>query len=107
MRDTFEKKGIWVPLNDLSDYKLYHREVWKYTNQNDITILENYDKRGKTGVEGAYHLDHKFSISRGYIEGISPDLIGSIKNLQFIPWQENVSKQNKCSITKKELTDED
>ena len=29
--------------------------------------------------------------------------IGNIVNLEFIPWQENVKKRTKCSITKEEL----
>ena len=102
-RKTFERKGIWIPLSDLSDYELYRREVWKYTDKNDLSSLENYEKRGRAGVPGAYHLDHKFSISRGFIEGISPDIIGSIQNLEFITWEDNVRKQGKCSILKEDL----
>lgn len=105
-RNTFEKKGIWVPLNDMSDYKLYHRKVWEITNQNDLSQIKNYEKRGRAGQPGAFHLDHKFSISRGYIEKISPEIIGSIKNLEFIPWEENVTKQGKCSVLLEEISNE-
>ena len=107
IRKTLEEKGIWVPYDNLEEYKKYHREVWKYTNSQDISRLENFNKRGKAGIPGAYHLDHKFSISRGFIEGIDPKLIGNINNLEFIPWEENVSKQGKCSITLEELKHED
>lgn len=107
VRKTFEQRGMWIPLEDLSDYKLYHRRVWEVTRQNDLTLLEHYEKRGRAGIDGAYHLDHKFSISRGYIEGVSPELIGSIKNLEFIPWEDNIQKQGKCSITLEELRNED
>jgi hypothetical protein len=103
IRKTLEKNKIWVPYKDLSDYEIYHKAVWKYTNQNDLSLLEHYENRGRAGVNEAYHLDHKFSISRGFIEGIDPALIGSLQNLEFIPWEENVSKQGKCSITKEEL----
>jgi len=103
IRKTLEENGIWVPYCDLSDYKKYHKEVWKYTNQNDLSLLANYEKRGRAGIDHAYHLDHKFSISRGFIERIDPALLGSLQNLEFIPWEDNVSKQGKCSITKEEL----
>jgi len=105
-RQTFESKKIWVPLDDLSDYELYRREVFKYTNMNDLTVLENFDKRARAGIEGGYNLDHNYSISQGYINGISPELIGSIKNLRMIPWKENVVKQGKCEITIEELSNE-
>lgn len=80
-------------LDSLSDYKKYKRKVRHYTNQNDVTILENYDKRGKAGVEGAYHLDHIVEISEGFINGIPPEEIGHISNLQFIPWKKNMEKR--------------
>ena len=106
MRNTFEKKGMWIPLEDLSDYELYKREVWKYTNLNDLSLLENYDKRALAGTDDGYHLDHKYSISQGYINQVSPQLIGSLTNLEFIPWEENIKKQANCSITIEELLNE-
>lgn len=105
-RKTFEEKNLWIPLDKKTDYDAYKHLVWYYTNMNDLKTLENCDKRGKTGVDGAYHLDHIFSISSGYINGIPPEIIGSIKNLKFIPWKENVSKQAACHITKEELLNE-
>jgi hypothetical protein len=98
-----ENKGMWIPLEDMSDYEQYRKLVWFYTNQNDLTLLENYDKRALAGTDGGYHLDHKFSISMGYIEGVPPDLIGSIANLIFLPWKDNVLKQGKSSIKKEDL----
>lgn len=34
---------------------------------------------------------------------IDPKIIGGIDNLEFIPAQENVSKQHRCSVTKHNL----
>lgn len=106
IRESLESRGYWVPLEDMSDYQVYRKKVWDFTNQNDLSLLENYDKRGLAGEIGAYHLDHKFSISRGYIEGVLPELIGSLKNLEFIPWEQNVKKQGNCSITLESLKNE-
>lgn len=102
-RQTFEKNGHWIPLKDMSDYSLYRRAVWYYTNVNSLHEMKHHDKRGLAGVYGAYQLDHKYSIQQGYINGISPELIGSAKNLEFIPWEENAKKQSACSIEIEEL----
>jgi hypothetical protein len=103
MRKTFEDCGLWIPLENLSNYENYKRKVWHHTLKHDISALANYEKRGRAGTEGAYQLDHKFSISRGFIEGVDPELIGSLKNLEFIPWEDNIKKQGNCSIQLEEL----
>jgi len=90
-------------LKCVDDYYKYELEVIKITRQQPINILPNYEKRGNSGVSGAYHLDHKFSIIEGFKMGIDPKLIGNIKNLEFIPWEENLKKRAKCSITINEL----
>jgi len=78
---------------DLDNKKKYRRAVQKVTKQQNISLLENYDKlRGLCGVEGAYQLDHIISIVKGYEEGIAPEVIGDISNLQIIPWKENLLK---------------
>lgn len=85
---------------DLDKYKL---DVAKITRQQPIHNLLNYDKRGNSGVEGSYQLDHKFSISEGFKNGVPAEIIGGIKNLEFIPWEENIKKRTNCSITINEL----
>ena len=95
MRKTFEDSGKWVPLSEKTEYDAYRHLVWYYTNQNNLKLLENFDKRALAGVDGGYHLDHKFSISAGFAENIPPELIGSMKNLEFTPWEVNVKKQSK------------
>lgn len=59
------------------------------------------------GIRGNnYHLDHKYSIIRGYYDGIAPEMIGSIHNLEIITAEENVRKGAKCSITKEYLMEQ-
>ena len=84
-------------------YYKYELEVLKITRQQPIKLLVNYNNRGNSGVDGAYHLDHKYSIIEGFKNNIKPELIGNIKNLEFIPWKENLKKRAKCSITLEEL----
>jgi transposase len=90
-------------LKCIDNYYKYELEVIKITRQQPIYNLPNYEKRGKSGLDGAYHLDHKFSIIEGFKQNIEPKIIGNIKNLEFIPWEENLKKRAKCSITIKEL----
>jgi len=102
-RETREKLNHWVTLENLSLYKLYKREVYRITNSMNISSLNNIDKRGMAGVNGKYHLDHKFSILQGYNNGILPIYIGNIHNLEMIPWEENYNKKANSSISLEEL----
>ena len=90
-------------LNCRGEYKSYKSEVSKVTNRQPIEFLYGFDKRGVSGIEGAYHLDHKFSILEGFKQDIEPEFIGNINNLEFIPWRENIDKRISCSISKTEL----
>jgi predicted transcriptional regulator len=90
-------------LNIFNDYKKYKNDVMRITRQQPLKELKNYNKRGNSGINGAYHLDHKYSILEGFKNGISPEIIGNIRNLEFICWEKNVKKRTECSITIKEL----
>ena len=101
------ESGRWLADEQKSDYKRYSESVWRTTNKQDIETLENYDKRGRLDLNpGAYHLDHKFSIRKGFEENIPPEIIGSLKNLEMIPCKKNCAKRAKCSISKEELLNE-
>lgn len=76
----------------LPEWKAYQIDVWRYTKQQPLEILENYDRRGVNGEEGAYTLDHIISIKKGFMEGYPPEEIGHISNLQMLPWMENIQK---------------
>ena len=90
-------------LKNLPEYKKYRLLVVKLTNKQPIGLLKNYEKRGPSGVDGAYNLDHKYSILEGFKNNIKPEFIASLNNLVFIPWRDNVVKRTKCSISKEEL----
>lgn len=78
--------------NRLSHKEKYYKLVRRITESQPLHLLENYDKRGQTGQENAYHLDHIIPISYGLINNIPPEIIGNISNLCFIPWLDNVKK---------------
>lgn len=75
--------------------EMYKRNVWRLTYQNDLTVLENWDKRGRCGVKGAYQLDHIYPISKGYENKIPPEELARMDNLRMIPWKQNLLKSNK------------
>jgi len=100
-RQTKIDKGInWKPDDpEYLEFKKYRRKVYYWTSKNDLTQLENHDKRGKVG----FHLDHKYSITEGFKNKVPPKVIGSIDNLEFICYTDNLSKGTKCSITLEKL----
>jgi hypothetical protein len=72
--------------------QFYKREVWRLTYKHPLSEFENWDKRGRCGVEGAYQLDHIKSISWGWENGIPAQTIAELGNLRMIPWKENRNK---------------
>lgn len=85
--DTYEEYKDSLP-----EWKAYTVDVWRITNQQPLHLLENIEKRGVNGQDGAYTLDHIISVKRGFIENIPPEKIGHIDNLQMLPWEENITK---------------
>ena len=74
-----------------------HKPIW--------SKWENADKLGMCGKKGAYQLDHKVSIRYGFDNHIPPHIIGGIKNLEIITWENNRQKYTKNSIDVWELLD--
>lgn len=78
-----------------TEFNSYKKAVSHYTRHSNYETLPNYDKRGRSGVNGAYQLDHKISIFEGFIKQIDPKIIGSLDNLEYIPWEQNIKKSSK------------
>lgn len=81
-----------------SEYEKYWREVNKFTNRNLKTLIKNHDIK-----DVDWHLDHIYSISDGWRNGVSPEIIGNYVNLRFIHAVDNLKKNKKSHITKQEL----
>ena len=77
--------------------RLYYAQVWEVTEKQPLYILENSGNRGWKN----YHLDHIYPIALGYSQGMAPEKIGNIKNLRFIPYQENLNKGAKLTTESK------
>lgn len=99
-----ERNGRWNP--NKPEHRKYERAVKLFTKQNfndELETLSNYNRRGIMGIDGAYNIDHKISINYGFVNNIPVSVIGHIANLVMIPWEENIKKSKKCSISLDEL----
>jgi len=99
IRSGMVTTGRATPEELVDKFLLYKRKVWAETNRNDLSSLLHYGLRSRTG----YHLDHKYSIFQGFVDNTPPEIVGHINNLEMLPYQENLSKFNKCSITLEQL----
>lgn len=82
--------------DEYSEYMYKVRVITEKTyNDNIETINPEGNKRSLCGVDGGYQLDHIISVKQGFVEGISPEIIGGLDNLQMLPWEENRNKWHK------------
>lgn len=106
MRETNILNKRWLNYDDIGDdFAIYRKKVEYITSKQNINVLENIEKRAHISTPGAFHLDHMYSIKQGFIDCIPVWIIGDICNLEMISGKDNLSKQEKCSITKEELYD--
>lgn len=89
--------------DEIKNIENYKRQIRALTAKN-YKIYKNLinPKNLKLG-KSDYHIDHKFSIYEGYKNNLDPIVIASKENLEVIHSKENLSKQQKCSITLNEL----
>lgn len=78
--------------DSLPAWRRYKVDVWRVTKNQPLHLLENYEKRGVNGEQGAYTLDHIVSLKKGFKQGIPPEEIGDLSNLTMLPWEENITK---------------
>jgi hypothetical protein len=86
-------------LEERGDWLLYSEQVRKQTEQTFKTeYIENKELRGKGWV-----LDHKLSVKEAYLQGVPPDMVSHVCNLQMVPKEYNSSKGARSSISFTEL----
>jgi len=102
---TKEDKGLITPrdqINESQKYKELVRHLTEKTYRKNKKLLNPLNLPRGMG-RGKYHLDHKFSVSMGYINNIPVEIMASVYNLEIIESKENLVKHADCSITKEEL----
>jgi transposase-like protein len=103
-----KKYGV-KKIRNSTEYEQYQRKVrWltekNYVSEKSIINPNNYP-RTLCGVDGGYQLDHILGVYECFNSNISEEECASIKNLQMIPWKENLKKRNFYNY-KKGLTNE-
>jgi len=101
--DKRRELGIFIPLEDLTKYQIYRNSVISFTNFNLKMFGDNKFGKGYEKERGYFknHIDHILSIKQGFLENIEPYIVGSIVNLQLIPYKDNLSKHDNSGMTKK------
>lgn len=87
----------WNPNRQVSrDFYYYAKRVRRITEETYSKYKDrlnpNNHPRTRCGVEGGYQLDHKISVKWGFLHGLNPKIVGSLDNLQMLPWKHNLLK---------------
>ena len=82
-----KQRAEYRPKDD--PYQIYRDEVTKFTRRSE-RLMEIPEERGK--YNGCLQLDHIIPYKQGYKLGISPEIMGSVHNLQWITQEENREK---------------
>ncbi len=104
---TKEKLGIYIPLNQVSDFKKYRKIVNRFTYKSKKILYETWS--GYDYYDGEYikkylilpsknmlypTIDHKISLHEGFLNNIPPYLIGNINNICITKRKNNLLKSN-------------
>ena len=93
-----QKNANRLPFEDFMTYRQIVTFLTEKTYRKFKQEINPHDLRRKVG-SGSYHLDHKYSVFQGFVDGILPDIIASKHNLQMLLGSENMAKGTKCHIT--------
>lgn len=85
------------------EWELYRKLVYKLTERSYRKYKKNINPENFKRGRGKYHVDHKFSVLEGFKNNILPKIIADPSNLQMLTEKENISKDFRCSITKRQL----
>lgn len=102
-RSTKINNRTQISDDNISELKYYrkiaiNRTITMYRNNSNIINPHNL-KRGHK----LYHIDHKFSVKRGYLLGLPVEIITHPANLEMLYYRDNMVKSDKCSITIQDL----
>lgn len=89
--------------NNITEFENYRWVVWNLTERTYKEYKHLVDPDGKRSPD--YHLDHKFSVIRGFQTQVPPEIIASVHNLEILTSKQNSSKSGKCSINIETLTE--
>lgn len=100
VRKTNVEKGNWLPADEKKAWDLYKGNV-KFVTGLSINrfAFSQWDKNFvQRWSYDQYHVDHIYSIYDGFVNNVSPLIVGSFCNLRLIWWEENFSKGKKSDM---------
>lgn len=100
-RLEMEKRGLWRKRSEIPEFEKYKTMVRTLSQESYSTNIYTIDKDRKRGRK--YHLDHIYSIAKGFENNIDPKIISHPCNLRIIPHSLNESKFIRCDIGLEEL----
>jgi len=80
-----------------------YKAIVTYLTEKQRSKLNNGYVTGLAGKLGAWQVDHNYSIMHGFVNKVSPLVIGSKENLRMLPWKENLQKHSKSHISLNDL----
>ena len=108
-RKMMEDLGNWVPMESVSDYKLYYR-LCEWGDISDYVDSEGYQLYAVNGLySGKAHnplgvvRDHIFSRRHGFNNRVFPGILKHPCNLQFLSNVDNIKKSSDSWIELEEL----
>jgi hypothetical protein len=102
-------KKYWEKVRGCKLEDIY--DEWTLYRKMAYLIMEKNYKKWKEIINPSdlprgrkkYHVDHKYSVLEGFKNNILPSIISNPSNLEMIYYKDNLSKDFKCTITKKQL----
>ncbi len=101
---TMARNGDAIKPEERHQWLCYRNLCIWLTRATRAPLLTDDMILGRAGsTSGNVQVDHEYSVFHGYRDGVSPFDICNIVNLVVLPWEENVKKNRKSSISLDEL----
>lgn len=100
---TKEKNGSIISRSKISEKTKYYRDVMNVSKQSYRINLHKINPENLPRRKDKFHLDHIFSISEGFKNGIPPEIIGHWTNLRMVWFSKNTRKNYRSDKTIQQL----
>ena len=99
-RKCFEKLGLWIPLDQKTDFQIYYKQAdWIQRMFDIIDSKEQLDLLYKHGIFNAFTnsrgvvRDHMYSRRSGFKNGVFPEILRHPCNCEILLHSENIAKK--------------